>query len=595
MTDLNLGVIGNCQIASLIDSRGVMVWGCMPQLDGDPVFCRLLRSEEDREKPGYFEIELQDFERAEQEYLPNTPILRTTLYDRHGGAIVITDFAPRYPYMGRMFRPMMLIRAIAPVSGSPRIRIRLNPARDYGRKACKTRRGSNHIRYLGSDMRLRLTTDVSITRVLDQSSFVLDRPVHLILGPDESIPEAVSDTYHNHMEATERFWRGWSRGLAIPFEWQEEVIRAAITLKLCTFEDTGAVIAAMTSSIPEAAGSGRNWDYRYCWLRDSYFVVNVLNRLGATKTMEEYLRYIIDVSTEAGLNELQPVYAISGRADLTESIVDSLSGYRGMGPVRLGNQAYEQNQHDVYGAVVLSSTQMFFDQRLTHPGGMAEFQLLEQLGAVAVRLYDQPDAGLWEYRGRKRVHTFSSLMCWAACDRLARIATRLGLADRAAYWSRQAQHIHKVICEQAWDEKQQSFTESFGRPEMDASLLMMHYLGFLRADDPRFVGTVNAIEKELRRGHHVFRYAAADDFGMPENAFNICTFWYIDALASIGREEEARELYEHMLSCRNPLGMLSEDIDPRDNSLWGNFPQTYSMAGIIDGAMRLSKSWAEAI
>ncbi len=595
MTDLQLGVIGNCQIASLIDSRGVMVWTCLPQLDGDPVFCRLLRGEHERDLPGYFEVELEDLARAEQAYVENTPILRTTLYDRHGGALRITDFAPRYPYMGRMFRPMMLIRAVEPVAGSPRIRIRLNPARDYGKRPCKTRRGSNHIRYLGSGQRLRLTTDASITRVLGQSSFVLDRPLHLVLGPDESIPEAVSSTYRNHLEATESYWRGWSRGLAIPFEWQDAVIRAAITLKLCTFEDTGAVIAAMTTSIPEAAGSGRNWDYRYCWLRDSYFVLNVLNRLGATRTMEEYLRYIIDVSTASEGGELQPVYAISGRPELTETVVDSLSGYRGMGPVRLGNQAYEQNQHDVYGAVVLSSTQMFFDRRLTHPGGVREFELLQQLGETAARLYDQPDAGLWEYRGRKRVHTFSSLMCWAACDRLTRIAAHLGRADRAAYWGKRARQIHDAICEQAWDEKQQAFTESFGRPEMDASLLTMHYLGFLKADDPRFISTVSAIERGLRRGQHVFRYAAADDFGEPENAFNICTFWYIDALASIGRGEEARELYEHMLSCRNPLGMLSEDIDPRDNALWGNFPQTYSMAGIIDGAMRLSRSWEESI
>jgi len=595
LANLNLGVVGNCQIASLIDERGTMVWTCMPQFDSDPVFCRLLRDDAESGLPGFFEIELVDFARSEQQYQTNTAILDTTLYDSNGSAIRITDAAPRYAHMGRTFTPVMLIRRIAPISGSPRVRIRLRPACNYGAAECGTTHGSNHIRYLCTDTTLRLTTDASLTHVLEESVFLLDRPLHLILGPDESIPEACVDAFHMHYRATRTYWQQWSRGLSIPFEWQEAVIRAAITLKLCTFEDTGAVVAALTTSIPEAANSGRNWDYRFCWLRDSYFVVQALNRLGATMTMQNYLEYIMNIAVAAGGDELKPLYGISGRSLTAEQIVETLSGYQGMPPVRLGNEACEQVQNDVYGAVILSVTQYFFDSRLIRSGTLDELRRLEPLGHWAKQKYNQPDAGLWEYRGRQRVHTFSSIMCWAACDRLAKIAAKLGIAEKAADWRKTADDIRTEILERAWDPEQEAFTESFGRPEMDASLLTMHDLGFVEADDPRFISTVERIGEGLLRGKYMFRYIAADDFGEPENAFNICTFWYIDALASIGRLDEARDLFENMLSLRNPLGLLSEDIDPSSGELWGNIPQTYSMAGIINAAVRLSRSWEEAL
>jgi pentatricopeptide repeat protein len=595
MSNLNLGIIGNCQISSLIDRIGTMVWCCLPQFDGDPMFCRLLRSDQGRDNPGYFEIELMDFSHSEQRYLGNTAILETILHDSHGNAICITDFAPRYEYLGRMFTPVMLIRGLKPLHGQPRIRIRLRPAYDYGANASNITHGSNHIRYVSPSLALRLTTDVTLTHILEESAFVLDRSQHLIVGPDETIREAVADSYRTHIEATRYYWQGWARGLAIPFEWQSAVIRAAITLKLCTFEDTGAVAAAMTTSIPEAPESGRNWDYRYCWLRDSYFVVQALNRLGATKTMEAYLRYIVNVAAEAGERPLQPVYSITGRSELTERTVDSLDGFRGMGPVRVGNQAFEQTQNDVYGAVVLSATRYFFDQRLARPGQAAQFQRLEQLAERAAALYNEPDAGLWEYRGRNGVHTYSSIMCWAACDRAARIADHIDKKKRATYWRKKADSIHDAICTLAWNEDLGSFTETFGGSEMDASLLTIPDLGFLPASDARFTGTIRAIERQLRRGKHMFRYAAADDFGVPQNAFNICTFWYIDALAANGRSDEARDLFENMLDCRNHLGLLSEDIDPATRTPWGNFPQTYSMAGIINAAVRLSRSWEDAL
>ena len=593
MNSLDLGMIGNCQVNALVNSRGRIVWSCLPQFDSNPAFSALLHNGSEPQR-GFYDIEIVDFERSEQEYLLNTAILRTTLYDTHGNALRITDFAPRYQHFGRSYHPVMLTRIINAVQGTPRVKVRLRPACDYGSQDAQLTYGSNHIRYVMPEVTMRLTTDVPLTAIRDESAFALRGSQHLIFGPDESVIGDVATVAHEAFRATRDYWQAWVRGLAIPFEWQEAVIRAAITLKMCTFEDTGAVIAAATTSIPEAPDSGRNWDYRYCWLRDSYFVVHALNRLGATKTMSEYLRYIYDVSLNHG-EHLQPVYAISGRADLSEREVDGLPGYRGMGPVRVGNQAYEQIQNDSYGAVVLSATQHFFDHRLTNRGDLEQFRQLERMGQKAVELFDKPDAGLWEYRGRAQVHTYSALVCWSAADRLVKVARLLGEGEREAYWRSQAERMHKVIYDSAWNEQRQAFTEGFENDHLDASLLTMHSLGFVPADDPRFLKTIAAIEKELRRGDHLFRYGQPDDFGEPENAFNICTFWYIEALAATGRRDEARRMFEAMLECRNPLGLLSEDLDPNTHELWGNFPQTYSMVGIINSARILSEPWESAL
>ena len=594
MTSLDLALIGNGTVGALVDPLGEVVWACFPRFDGDPAFCSLLRERTRDEDFGFLAVELLDCARQEQQYLVNTPILVTRLYDRAGGGVEITDFAPRFRHHGRMFCPMMLVRHVRRMAGNPRIRVRVRPARDYGRRRADITCGSNHIRYVGSELALRLTTDVPITAVVEENPFFLEHAVTLLLGPDETVQGAVADVGGRFLEETTFYWREWVRSLGVPFEWQDAVIRAAMTLELNVFEDTGAIIAAVTTSIPEAAGTGRTWDYRYCWLRDAYFVVNALNRLGATRTMERYLSYIVNLVAGAEDGRLQPVYGISGRAVPEEQEIDALPGYRGMGPVRIGNQASRQVQHDVYGSAILAATHVFFDRRLLRPGDEILFRRLEPLGECAAQLFDQPDAGLWELRGAARVHTFSSLMCWAGCDRLARIAGHLGLTDRAAYWGTQAARIHQVICERSWNAKRESFVATMDGETLDASLLRLTELGFLADDDPRFASTVRAIERELRRGDFVFRYVEADDFGKPENAFLVCTFWYINALAALGRREEARALFENVLACRNRHGLLAEHIDPRTREQWGNFVQTYSMVGLIGSAIRLSVRWDQA-
>jgi pentatricopeptide repeat protein len=516
----------------------------------------------------------------------------TTLHSSDGSAVEITDFAPRYLRWDRLYHPVMLIRRIRPLRGAPRVRVRARPLRDWGATVPERTSGSNHVRWLLRDHTLRLTTDVAVPYVEHELPLVLDREVSLIFGPDETLTTAVEAFVAESHDRTVDYWTSWSRSLSIPFEWQDAVIRAAITLKLCQYEGTGAIIAAMTTSVPEAPDSGRNWDYRFCWLRDAAFVIRALNQLGATSSMEQYLSYIYTLAS--GVDEMQPVYGIHFEQDLGEREITTLAGYRGMGPVRDGNLAWLQRQNDVYGSVVMASTHLFFDRRLVTPGGPDTFAQLERVGDVAYRVHAEPDAGLWEFRGRQGVHTYSSVMCWVACDRLARIARQVGLPDRAAHWRARADEIRAQVLEHAYDTQRGCFVETWGGTRLDASTLVLPDLGFVAADDPRFLGTIKAVEQQLRHGDHVFRYVDEDDFGRPHTAFNLATFWYIDALARVGRREDARELFERMLSHRSSLGLMSEDLDTTTGESWGNFPQTYSMVGIIHSAMRLSTPWESA-
>jgi GH15 family glucan-1,4-alpha-glucosidase len=474
------------------------------------------------------------------------------------------------------------------------IRIRIRPMYGYGSGRPTRTYGSNHIRYVAPDYVLRLTTDAPVSYVDSESAFALMAPLNLILGSDETVPASVSQLTRDFMERSYDYWVEWCRYLSVPFEWQDAVIRAAITLKLCQFEETGAIVAALTTSIPEAANEKRNWDYRYCWLRDAYFSVHALNKLGATRTMEDYLGYITTVVARETGSDLKPVYGILPEQPLTEVELTTLAGYRGMGPVRVGNLAQQQVQHDSYGSVVLATTQMFFDRRLPIRGDAELFARLERLGDKAREKAFLPDAGIWEYRGRKLIHTHTATLCWAACDRLSKIAEALNNTERAKYWRGEADRIRRIILEKAWNDEVGAFVNAFGERDVDASLLLLREVGLVAPSDPRFLGTLDFVTRELRRGDHLFRYRAADDFGLPQNAFNICTFWYIDALAAVGRRDEARGLFERVLACRNHVGLLSEDTDPVTGELWGNYPQTYSLVGLILCAMRLSKSWEEA-
>jgi GH15 family glucan-1,4-alpha-glucosidase len=510
-----------------------------------------------------------------------------------GAAVEIIDFCPRHPKHSRTYRPLAYGRIVRPLEGSPRIRVRLRPSADWGARAAERTSGSNHIRYLCTDVVLRLTTDCPVSHILNERTFRLEKAHAFFLGPDEGYDQDVGPGVSSALDRTVAYWQDWVRKLYLPLDYQEAVIRAAITLKLCAYEETGAIVAALTTSVPEFPESGRNWDYRYCWIRDAYYVVRALNRLGAVDILENYLGYLRNLVDASGGGHVQPVYGVGLEEDIDERITETVAGYRGMRPVRVGNQAREHLQHDVYGQIVLPLVQAFYDQRLLRPGTIDDFHALEKVGERAFAMHDQVDAGLWEFRTIARVHTYSSVMCWAACDRLAKAADHLHLYDRAEVWRARADQIRTRIETEAYLPDEGRFAASFGNRELDASLLQLTDLGFLDAMDPRQVATFDAIERDLKKGPYLFRYVEPDDFGEPETAFNFCTFWFIEALHQNGRDEEAREIFEQMLSRRTHAGLLSEDISLGDDELWGNYPQTYSLVGIINCAVLLSRSWTD--
>lgn len=587
---LDLALIGNGAISALIDPQATIVWCCFPRFDGDPVFGSLLADDSRSERAGYFSIELVGAVRTEQQYTADTPILVTRCYDEKGGGIEITDLCPRQlDTNGDLRCPRLIVRQVRPIGGKPSIVVSVYPAADYGCKPRQHALGANHISYAGDDA-LTLTTNAPTEAIVDSVPLHVHQTLTFIFGLGK-VTRDVTSAGTLFLERTEAYWRSWVSSLEVSGEWRDAVVRAAITLELDVYEETGAIIAATTTSIPEAPDTGRNWDYRYCWPRDACFALNALSRVGEIRTTERYLAFLLGRAESTDDARLAPMYAIDGNPVPHERTAKCLTGYRGMGPVRIGNKASEQQQNDIYGEAVLTAEPLFGDSRAGLASDEALFARLERFGQHAVKLYQLPDAGLWELRGGERVHTFSSLMCWVACDRLAKYADHLELEDRAEYWRLGAANIHEVISKRSWSAELNAFTATMEGNSLDASLLLMPRLGFLEPNDPRFLGTVAAIEGQLKHGDFVYRYIERDHLGYPQNAFLVCTFWYIEALAAMGgeRRQEARALFEKVLAARNRHGLLAEDIDPHTLEQWGNFPQTYCMAGIIDCAIALNR------
>ncbi|OYY04803.1 MAG: glucoamylase [Acidocella sp. 35-58-6] len=591
MLDLNLAVIGNGSIASLIDRNGNHVWCCWPRLDGDPIFHGLLST---NPSAGRFGITIVNQTTATQRYLPNTAIVETILHDEAGNALRIIDFCPRFRQYGRIFHPPMLIRRVEPLIGMPRVKIALHPGFDYGAQHPPAAVGSNHLRYTGPQFALRITTDLPLVHIVHEHSFTLTRPGTMVLSADEPLEQAPDTLFNHFYSETSAYWQSWVTELNIPFDWQEAVIRSAITLKLCSYDDTGGIVAALTTSIPEAPGSGRTWDYRFCWLRDSFFTIGALNRLSATRTMVTYLGFVLDIVNGQQATELPPLFPVAPGMTMEERIAPDLPGFGGDGPVRIGNAAVTQRQNDAYGAIILSLAQLFVDQRLTMRGDAALYERLCPLGETAARVALEPDAGIWEFRGRARVHSFSAAMCWAALSRLALIANAVGREDEAATWSARAAKLRaeimaRIVTKDGW------LSAVLDHEVRDASVLILPEIGFIAADSPEFLATLDMVEARLMHGGFVMRYEDADDFGKPETAFLLCSFWYVNALALAGRRDAALNLFERVLATRNHVGLMSEDLalpEPGEAAkLWGNFPQTYSQVGLILCAMRLSRSW----
>jgi GH15 family glucan-1,4-alpha-glucosidase len=581
-----LGIIGNCSYSALL-REGSVEWLCWPRPDSSFVFGPLL----DRERGGVFAVEGVGADDVHQEYVANTNVLRT-VFRGPGGAFELYDFAPRFQLYQRFFKPSMLVRILRPISGEPRARVRCHPTYEYGLIEAGSWRASNHIEYTGFPTPVRLTTNVPLTYVEDERPFLLEEDRHLVLTWGEPLEAGLEETAERFLERTLDYWRRWVKGSRVTRDYQGEVIRSALALKLHQYEDTGALLAATTTSLPEHPGSGRTWDYRFCWLRDAFFTLNAFERLGHPEEMELFLEYLRNLSEE-NENALQPAYRINGDSEATEHVLDHLAGYKGDGPVRIGNQAFEHVQNDVYGEMILAISRLFLDTRFVGdiPPRTAVDMVAGLVDQIAARL-DEPDAGPWEFRGRTRLHSFTVLMHWAGARRAVEVAEALAaeeLAERARGLERRAAELLDTHC---WDDEIGALTQVAGEKQLDAALLLAVHLGYLEPDDPRATSHVDAIRKALSvDGSLLRRYTAADDFGEPRAAFTVCTFWLVEALAILGRTEEAKELFERLLGLHNGLGLYSEDLLPDTLEQSGNFPQTYSHVGLINAAFRLSRRW----
>lgn len=584
----DLGLIGNCQFSALVHKSGEIVWCCLPRFDSEPVFSTLL----DEQDGGCFRIGPADGEAGSQRYLPNTNILET-IFRSATGSFRVIDFAPRFIHYDRAFRPVQIYRILEPLEGTPRIAIVCEPRLGWSKRKPDTVQGSHHLRFQGFSSELRLTTDIPLS-YLNGKPFTLTGRQHMVLTWGAPIEEPLAPLCERFLNETTRYWQRWVKQCDIPPMFQKEVIRSALALKLHCFEDTGAIIAAMTTSIPESPGSGRTWDYRYCWLRDSYYVLNAFGLLGQYEEREQFVQYLLNVAGGAPGLTLAPLYRVDGSENLEESILENWRGYNGEKPVRIGNGAALHHQNDIYGEMVLALTPIFLDERLAAERSPAALQLIEGLARKAISVTGKPDAGIWEYRTEWSPQTFSNLMCWAAADRMANVADEYA-PEHAAEFRAAAKRIHAEVIANSWNEDHKSFVGHYGGADLDASLLQMVRLRFLPPGDSKLISTIEKIHKDLSLGGWLQRYSLNDGFGKPSVAFVICTFWLIEALAAVGRRGDAKALFDHVHASLSPLGLLAEDYDPAEMRMWGNFPQTYSHVGLIHAAFAASPQWAEVL
>ena len=582
----DLGLIGNCQFAALIHGCGDVVWCCWPRFDSDPVFGQLLDPE-----GGRFGIGPADATTGHQQYRDNTNVLETTFTGPDGRFRVI-DFAPRFERHGRMYRPTQLIRIIEPLDGSPMIRVHCDPVLGWSKARPAVTSGSNHLRFAGP-ADLRLTTDLPLS-YLDGRAFALTVRHYLALTWDAPIEEELPALCEDMLQQTTRHWRQWVKHCDIPPRYQHEVIRSALALKLHCFEDTGAIVASITTSLPEAAGSGRTWDYRYCWLRDAYYVIDAFRLLGHFEEREAFVTYALNTAGTRDEMALAPLYTVSGDAPPPERFEPGWAGFRGDGPVRVGNEAASQIQHDVFGELVLALAPIFHDERFRAERTPATLDLIFRLADRAIAVAGTPDRGIWEFRRESTPQTFSNLMCWAAADRAAAIA-ELHAPDRAAGFRAAADRLRHALATRAWSERRGSYVGTFDGEDLDASLLQMAPLRVFPANDPKLRQTVDAIWSGLTHNSWLMRYRDDDGLGATTVAFLICTFWLIEALVLIDRQDDARALMDQTVGIQSPLGLLAENFDMGTRLLSGNFPQAYSHVGLIRAAFAASPRWRDIL
>lgn len=577
---LEHGVIGNTSLIALIHPDTGVDWLCMPRFDSPSVFGRLL----DPEKGGTWRF-LRDGEplRGHMRYVRNTNVLLTR-FEYGDEAFELFDFMPRIPVGLRHRTPLRMIRLLQPLRGKPRLSVDFDPRPDYGRMRPDLVPSDHGVTFSGVSEPHVLFSNLPAPYVMNGQPFALDRPRYFVFDCGHVSEPMHLDEVRRDLDLTIAGWRSWVQSSYLPGFADPEVIRSALCLKLHAYGETGAIIAAATTSIPEALGEPRTWDYRYCWLRDSVFTVEALRRLSHFQEGRNFMQFVLDVA-ESG--PLQPLYGIGGERELTESELGHLAGYKGTKPVRIGNQAAEQLQIDLMGEVVLCLRTLLTDERVDFQQPESWFPLVERMVTEARLAFDVPDLGIWEYREQPKPHTFSRAMCWAAMHNGAALARHFDRPEQAQEWQQAAEECRARILDEAFNAQLGMFTQALHGDQADASILLLPAIGLLPADDPRFLSTLDRYRDILIRDGGVMRYVHDDDFGAPKSVFTICSFWWAEALALAGKLDEAIEMFHKVCSHANPLGLFSEDVDPQSGELLGNFPQAYTHVGLINAAMTI--------
>ncbi len=593
---MDKAIVGNCTSAALISPECAIDWLCLPFFDSPSVFGRIL----DEQKGGYFRIWAEDIIEVKQEYVHHTPILKTR-FKTKDGIFEVMDYMPRFlAHDGEVICPPEIHRNIYLIVGKPRMIVEFKPCPNYGLAPGSLSVSSDYLKVnstQGEYNSFYLYSNLDFNAVLQGQPIELNTSSYFVLSYHEKLSLVKQERIYLEYERTKSYWMDWVYRVKAPEKYREIVLRSIITLKLLMFQRSGAFVAAPTTSLPEIAGKERNWDYRFCWVRDASMIIDLFARIGHVIASENFMKFILGRMLLKNEN-ISVMYGINGERDIEEHVLSHLSGYQGSKPVRIGNAAYRQQQNDVYGElieaiysyfIINARSQSNFDEEL--------WTVVRSLANRAIEVWKEPDCGIWERRGPMQHFVHSKMMSWVALDRAVKISKYIGKEKHVKRYLEVADEIKKDVLKNGWDPDLNSFVMAYGSKDLDASnLLMLHY-GFLDVADPKIVATVEAAYKKLLRDGFVMRYTAQDEFGLPQNAFIVCTFWLIDALYLIGRKEEAREMFHRVIGYTNKFGLLSEGIEPKTGVLAGNFPQGYSHLALVQTAFLLETDyqWRDSV
>jgi len=582
---MEFAVIGNCKSAALIDAAGTINWLCLPDFDSASVFGSIL----DEKRGGCFKISVAPDYQIAQRYLPNTNIVETT-FKGSNGVFQVIDFMPRYKNQPGIYHcPPEVIRYIRVVSGTPQLKISYWPRLGYGQHETKTFKEGSFIKSTvtnGSYESIYLYTNADFDDILNSNKITLNDELFFSISYHQKLLPLDLEKIQLEYERTKVYWMDWIQRTFDFKQFVGEVRRSALVLKLLAFQESGAILAAVTTSLPETIGEERNWDYRFCWIRDASMILRVLTKIGHFNVARNFFDYIMRVIPYKD-DKIQIMYGIRGNKNLPEETLDWLDGYKGSKPVRIGNAASIQKQNDIYG-VLIDAIYRFIE---TFKSDLSTIERLWTITRSLVRTvesnWQEPDMGIWEFRGNTSHFVFSKVMCWVAMDRGIKIAKELKCIDRYREWISIRDKIKTEILDRGWNEEIGSFTQSYDSKCLDAANLLMADYGFIGSHDPKYIATVELTKKELCRDGLMYRYKNEDDFGLPKSSFTVCSFWMVKALWNIGHRKDARDMFNQLLSYRNHLGLLSEDLDFQTKELLGNFPQGYSHLALIDCALAL--------